>query len=104
MGRGSVSRLNQRDSGRGRRRTQPAGAVKGQSQARYTVRAAALRVGVPTATLRSWSHRYGVGPLGHAPGRHRLYTETDITALRRMSRLIAKGVDPPSAPGPAMQP
>ena len=103
MGRGSVSRLNQRDSGRGHRRSQAAGAVNGQSQARYTVRAAALRVGVPTATLRSWSHRYGVGPLGHAPGRHRLYTETDITALRRMSRLIAKGVNPRSAASAAMQ-
>jgi DNA-binding transcriptional MerR regulator len=103
MGRGSVGRLNDRDSGRGRRRTQPAGAVKDKSQARYTVRAAALRLGVPTATLRSWSHRYGVGPLGHAPGRHRLYTETDITALRRMSRLIAKGVNARSAASAAMQ-
>ena len=103
MGRGSVSRLNQRDSGRGRRRTLNAGAVTYQTQRRYTVRGAANRLGVPTATLRSWSHRYGVGPLGHAPGRHRLYSETDITALRHMSELIADGVNPRSAADAAMQ-
>ncbi|MGA8329438.1 MAG: MerR family transcriptional regulator [Mycobacterium sp.] len=95
--------MSQRDSDPGRRRTLPAGAVKDQSQARYTVRAAARRLGVPTATLRSWSHRYGVGPLGHAPGRHRLYTEADIAALRRMSKLIAQGVNPRSAASEAMQ-
>jgi DNA-binding transcriptional MerR regulator len=67
------------------------------------VRAAAQRLGVPTATLRSWSHRYGVGPLGHAPGRHRLYTDTDITVLRHMSKLIAKGVNARSAASTAMQ-
>jgi MerR family transcriptional regulator, light-induced transcriptional regulator len=67
------------------------------------VRAAAQRLGVPTATLRSWSHRYGVGPLGHAPGRHRLYTDTDITVLRHMSKLIAKGVSARSAASSALQ-
>lgn len=93
-----MSRLNQR-----RPRALPTGAVQEQSKPRYTVRAAAQRLGVPTATLRSWSHRYGVGPLGHAPGRHRLYTDTDITVLRRMSKLIAKGVDARSAASAAMQ-
>jgi DNA-binding transcriptional MerR regulator len=101
-GRGSVGRLNQRDTGRGRRRTLTAGAVTDQTQPRYTVRGAAHRLGVPTATLRSWSQRYGVGPLGHAPGRHRLYTETDITALRHMSEMIAGGVNPRSAASAAM--
>ena len=101
--------MTQRDAGRGRQgragsAASTAVAVEDQSHAtRYTVRAAAHRLGVPTATLRSWSHRYGVGPLGHAPGRHRLYSETDITALRRMSALIADGVNPRSAASAAMQ-
>jgi len=97
-----VSRLNQRDSGRGQRRTLTA-VVTDQTQPRYTVRGAAHRLGVPTATLRSWSHRYGVGPLGHAPGRHRLYSETDIIALRHMSELIADGVNPRSAASTVMK-
>ncbi|WP_292988649.1 MerR family transcriptional regulator [Mycobacterium sp.] len=98
-----MSRLDQRVKGRRRRRDLSAGALKEQVQPRYTVRAAAQRIGVPTATLRSWSHRYGVGPLSHAPGQHRLYTDTDIAALRHMSRLIAKGVDARSAANTAMQ-
>lgn len=78
--------------------------VQDQSHmARYNVRAVALRLGVPTATLRSWSHRYGVGPLGHARGRHRLYSETDIIALRHMSELIAEGVNARSAASAAMR-
>jgi MerR family transcriptional regulator, light-induced transcriptional regulator len=98
-----VSRLNQRDSGSGRRRNLPAGALQDQPPTRYTVGAAAHRLGVPTATLRSWSHRYGVGPVAHAPGRHRLYTETDIAALRQMGKLIAKGVNARSAASTVMQ-
>jgi DNA-binding transcriptional MerR regulator len=104
--------MNKRDGGRRRRTNAAAGAEAAdrsredetQSQvARYTVRAAAIRLGVPTATLRSWSHRYGVGPLGHTPGRHRLYSETDITALQHMNELIATGVNPRSAASAAMQ-
>jgi MerR family transcriptional regulator, light-induced transcriptional regulator len=49
----------------------------------YTVRVVAERVGVPTATLRSWNQRYGVGPPEHSPGRHRLYSENDIAVVRR---------------------
>ena len=78
-------------------------ADNGSQVARYTVRAVAHRLGVPTATLRSWTHRYGVGPLEHSPGRHRLYTETDIVALQRMSELIAQGVNLRSAARAAME-
>jgi MerR family transcriptional regulator, light-induced transcriptional regulator len=78
--------------------------VKDQSRlTRYTVRAAARRLGVPTATLRSWTHRYGVGPLERASGKHRLYTESDISALEHMSALIAEGVNARSAANAAMQ-
>lgn len=64
---------------------------------RYTVRAVAARLGVPTATLRSWTQRYGIGPPGHSPGQHRLYTDTDIAVLRHMHTLIGRGVNPASA-------
>lgn len=61
------------------------------------MRAAAERIGVPTATLRSWNRRYGVGPVEHSPGRHRLYSEADIAVLMRMQELIAHGVSPRGA-------
>lgn len=64
---------------------------------RYTVRVVAERVGVPTATLRSWSQRYGVGPSDHSPGRHRLYSDNDIAAVRHMHELIGQGTSARSA-------
>lgn len=63
----------------------------------YTVRVVAERLGVPTATLRSWNQRYGIGPSDHSPGRHRLYSETDIAVARRMYELIIEGASPRSA-------
>ncbi len=64
---------------------------------RYTVRVVAERLGVPTATLRSWSQRYGVGPSHHRPGRHRLYSDNDIAAVQHMQDLIGQGTSPRSA-------
>ncbi|MCW2557888.1 MAG: hypothetical protein JWP55_1852 [Mycobacterium sp.] len=50
---------------------------------RYAVRAVAERVGVPTATLRSWNQRYGIGPADHDRGRHR--RSIDAYELQRAS-------------------
>jgi len=63
----------------------------------YTVGVVAERVGIPTATLRSWNQRYGVGPREPGPGRQRLYSETDVAIVRRMYELIEQGASPRSA-------
>jgi DNA-binding transcriptional MerR regulator len=63
----------------------------------YSVGVVADRIGVPIATLRSWNRRYGIGPADHDPGRHRLYSEADIAAVRRMQQLIDKGASARSA-------
>jgi MerR family transcriptional regulator, light-induced transcriptional regulator len=70
---------------------------------RYTVRAVAQRLGVPTATLRSWNQRYGVGPPDHSPGRHRLYSESDIAVLQHMHSLIGEGANARTAARAAME-
>lgn len=57
----------------------------------YTVRTVARMLGIPVATLRSWTRRYGVGPSGHWPGRHRRYTPIDVAVLRHMQTLIQQG-------------
>ncbi|MEU1980625.1 MerR family transcriptional regulator [Nocardia sp. NPDC019395] len=75
----------------------PAGPLPTDHTAGYTVRAVADRLGIPTATLRSWNQRYGIGPSGHRPGTHRLYTETDIAQLRRMLDLVRDGATPAGA-------
>jgi MerR family transcriptional regulator, light-induced transcriptional regulator len=63
----------------------------------YTVGVVAERLGVPIATLRSWNQRYGIGPSHHTPGRHRLYSETDIVVVAQMHQLIGEGASPRSA-------
>ena len=63
----------------------------------YTVRAVAERLGIPTATLRSWNHRYNIGPPQDRPGKHRLYTDADIALLARMRTLIREGASPAGA-------
>jgi MerR family transcriptional regulator, light-induced transcriptional regulator len=69
---------------------------------RYTVRAVAQRLGVPTATLRSWTQRYGVGPSNHRPGRHRLYSENDVAVVQLMHSLVRQGTNPGAAAQSAM--
>ncbi|MFR9751285.1 MerR family transcriptional regulator [Nocardia sp. 004] len=75
----------------------PAGSIPVSDAAGYTVRAVAERLGIPTATLRSWNRRYDIGPPQHQPGKHRLYTEADITMLERMLTLIREGASPAGA-------
>ncbi len=63
----------------------------------FSVRTVAERIGVPTATLRSWNQRYGIGPSQHQRGRHRLYSEADIVRLERMVLLVRRGSSPARA-------
>jgi DNA-binding transcriptional MerR regulator len=49
-------------------------------------------LGVPAVTLRSWDNRYGVSPSARTKGAHRRYTAADIDRIRRMQRLIGRGV------------
>ncbi len=88
----------------GQNETMPAGSVPTSDAAGYTVRAVAERLGIPTATLRSWNRRYRIGPAQDRPGRHRLYSETDIAVLERMLALIQGGASPAGAAAAARGP
>ncbi len=57
----------------------------------------ARRLGVAVTTLRSWHRRYGLGPTGHSPSRHRRYTPADLSRLSRMVQLTAGGMAPAEA-------
>jgi DNA-binding transcriptional MerR regulator len=54
-------------------------------------------LGVAPATLRSWSLRYGIGPLDHTPGRHRRYTDADVAELEAVRGLVEQGIVLPTA-------
>jgi hypothetical protein len=56
-----------------------------------TVAAAARRLGVAPATLRTWDRRYGIGPSEHAPGSHRRYSPADLARLELMRHALVRG-------------
>jgi len=62
-----------------------------------SVGAAAGRLGVAPATVRSWERRYGLGPGGRSSGGHRRYTEADVARLQRMQELVSRGHTPAAA-------
>lgn len=62
-----------------------------------SVGAAAGRLGVAPATVRSWERRYGLGPGGRSHGGHRRYTEADLNRLLRMQELVNRGQAPAAA-------
>ncbi|GAA0247996.1 MerR family transcriptional regulator [Saccharothrix mutabilis subsp. mutabilis] len=63
----------------------------------WTPGGAARLLGVSPSTLRTWDHRYGLGPAARGAGKHRRYTEDDLRRLRRMVALTARGVAPAAA-------
>ena len=69
---------------------------------RLHVAAAARRVGVAPSTLRTWDRRYGIGPTGHAPGRHRRYSPDDLARLDLMHRALILGATPADAAAHAL--
>lgn len=62
-----------------------------------SVAAVAHRLGIAPATLRTWDRRYGVGPTGHASGRHRRYGSQDVARLELMQRALLRGATPAEA-------
>lgn len=62
-----------------------------------TVSGAARRLGIAPATLRTWDRRYGIGPSGHARGRHRRYSAADMARLELMQRALVQGAAPAEA-------
>jgi hypothetical protein len=64
---------------------------------RLGVAAAARRLGIAPATLRTWDRRYGIGPDDHTPGRHRRYSGADLARLELMQQALIRGAAPADA-------
>ena len=65
--------------------------MSSQNAVQWTAAAVAARIGVATTTLRTFSRRYGVGPVDHVPGRRRRYTAADVLQLEAFCALVADG-------------
>ncbi|NEA66215.1 MerR family transcriptional regulator [Streptomyces sp. SID12488] len=73
------------------------GAVPQDIATGLTTGALARRLGVSPTTLRSWDHRYGIGPAIRPDGRHRRWAPHDVAVLETMCRLTSTGVPPAEA-------
>lgn len=63
----------------------------------YTIAEVEERTGLSSALLRQWERRYGFPRPERSPGGHRLYSQTDLEALRQIKNWIAEGVAPAQA-------
>ena len=58
----------------------------------WSVGAVSEQCGIPTATLRSWDRRYGIGPSQRTSGAHRRYSGQDICRVQMVRQLTDRGV------------
>src|SRR5690349_25044929 len=80
-----------------RRSTQPAKEAARESagrDARYSIRIASRLTGVSPATLRMWERRYGFPRPERTTGGSRLYSESEVEALRLLRRALEHGYRP----------
>lgn len=62
--------------------------------ARYSIRIASRLTGVSPATLRMWERRYGFPRPERTTGGSRLYSESEVEALRLLRRALEHGYRP----------
>lgn len=58
----------------------------------YRIQTVARMTGVPIAVLRAWEKRYGVPRPSRTDSAYRMYTEADVTMIRKLSALRASGL------------
>ena len=67
------------------------------TEARYRIHTVAELTGVPAPTLRAWERRYGLPAPQRGSNAYRLYSNRDVTLLRRARALCEQGLSPSEA-------
>ena len=67
------------------------------SKPRYRIHAVAEMIGLTTPNLRAWERRYGIPQPQRGENAYRLYSNRDITLLKRMKSLCDQGHAPSDA-------
>lgn len=70
---------------------------EGRVEPEYTMQVVVTRTGVPADTIRSWERRHGFPRPRRDGTNQRVYAESDIQAIRRLSELRALGWSMPEA-------
>jgi len=60
--------------------------------ARYPIRTVTELTGVHPVTLRAWERRYGLIKPERTPKGHRLYSQSDIACIQRITQLLEQGI------------
>ena len=73
------------------------GARAPDGKGRYRINVVAEMTGVSAATLRAWERRYGFPVPSRTESSYRIYTDHDVSLIRRMQELCAEGLSPAEA-------
>ncbi|PRQ09619.1 MerR family transcriptional regulator [Enhygromyxa salina] len=64
---------------------------------KYRIQTVAEMTGVPAATLRAWERRYGIPSPERSDASYRLFSDYDVSAIRRLKELCEGGMAPAEA-------
>jgi DNA-binding transcriptional MerR regulator len=64
----------------------------GEDLLKYPIRTVTDQTGVHPVTLRAWERRYGLIKPARTPKGHRLYSQTDIETIQRITQLLEQGI------------
>ena len=59
---------------------------------RYRIQVVSELTGVPAPTLRAWERRYGIPTPARTASAYRLYSDHDVSMVRRLRDLCSKGI------------
>lgn len=64
----------------------------GEDLVKYPIRTVTELTGVHSVTLRAWERRYGLIKPERTPKGHRLYSQSDIESIQRITELLDQGI------------
>lgn len=65
---------------------------RGEELVKYPIRTVTELTGVHSVTLRAWERRYGLIKPERTPKGHRLYSQSDIESIQRITELLNQGI------------
>ncbi|KIG12728.1 Transcriptional regulator, MerR family protein [Enhygromyxa salina] len=67
------------------------------NRGKYRIQTVAEMTGVPAATLRAWERRYGIPSPERSDSSYRLFSDYDVSSIRRLKELCDGGMAPAEA-------